>query len=73
MQQILALNQPNAQGPAVPGAAPPDERNVLRTFGVGAQILSDLGVRKMRVLSAPKRMQAISGFGLEVVDYVTPE
>ena len=42
----------------------------LRTFGLGAQILADLGVRKMRVLSAPKRMHALSGFGLEVVEYV---
>ena len=42
----------------------------LRTHGLGAQILSDLGVRKMRVMSAPKKMHAISGFGLEVVDYV---
>ena len=42
----------------------------LRTHGLGAQILSDLGVSKMRVLSAPKKMRAISGFGLEVVDYV---
>ena len=42
----------------------------LRTYGVGAQILRDLGVRRMRVLSAPKHMHAISGFDLEVVDYV---
>ncbi|TXH03469.1 MAG: 3,4-dihydroxy-2-butanone-4-phosphate synthase [Nevskiaceae bacterium] len=48
----------------------PDPHRVLRTYGIGAQILSDLGVRKMRVLSAPRRMQAISGFGLEVVEYV---
>jgi len=44
----------------------------LRTYGLGAQILADLGIRKMRVLSAPKKMHAISGFGLEVVDYVNP-
>ena len=43
----------------------------LRTIGLGAQILSDLGVRKMRVLSAPKKIHAISGFGLEVVEYVS--
>lgn len=43
----------------------------LRTHGLGAQILSDLGVRQMRVLSAPKKMHAISGFGLKVVEYVT--
>jgi len=42
----------------------------LRTYGLGAQILSDLGVRQMRVLSAPRKMHAISGFGLEVVDYL---
>jgi len=47
-----------------------DGAAVLRTYGVGAQILRDLGVHRMRVLSAPKQMHAISGFGLEVVDYV---
>jgi len=43
----------------------------LRTFGVGAQILSDLGIRRMTVIGAPKRMHALAGFGLEVVDYVS--
>jgi 3,4-dihydroxy 2-butanone 4-phosphate synthase / GTP cyclohydrolase II len=43
---------------------------VLRTFGVGAQILTDLGVKRMRVLSAPKQMYGISAFGLEVDGYV---
>jgi len=52
---------------------PNAESEDLRTHGLGAQILSDLGVRKMRVLSAPKKMHAISGFGLEVVDYVYQE
>jgi 3,4-dihydroxy 2-butanone 4-phosphate synthase/GTP cyclohydrolase II len=42
----------------------------LRTFGIGAQILTDLGVRKMRVLSAPKKLHALSGFDLEVVEYI---
>jgi len=44
--------------------------SVLRTYGVGAQILRDLGVHKMRVLSAPKQMYGISGFSLEVTEYV---
>ena len=44
--------------------------DVLRTYGVGAQILRDLGLSAMRVLSAPKQMHAISGFGLQIVDYV---
>ena len=40
-----------------------------RTYGIGAQILADLGVRKMRLLSAPKVFHGLAGFGLEVVDY----
>jgi 3,4-dihydroxy 2-butanone 4-phosphate synthase/GTP cyclohydrolase II len=49
------------------------EGTVLRTFGVGAQILKDLGVKRMRVLSAPKQMHGISAFGLEVDGYVGDE
>lgn len=44
--------------------------SVLRTYGIGAQILRDLGIHKMRVLSAPKQMYGISGFDLEVTEYV---
>ena len=43
---------------------------VLRTYGVGAQILRDLGVHDMRVLSAPKQMHGISGFDLEITEYI---
>ncbi|MBK7982405.1 MAG: 3,4-dihydroxy-2-butanone-4-phosphate synthase [Candidatus Competibacteraceae bacterium] len=43
----------------------------LRTYGIGAQILLDIGVRQMRVLSAPKRITGLSGFSLEVVEYVS--
>lgn len=42
----------------------------LRTHGIGAQILRDLGVRHMRLLSAPKRLHGLGGFGLEVAEYV---
>jgi len=71
VQQIVSLNQPlvTSSSSSVPQAQP-DERQSLRTYGVGAQILADLGVRKMRVLSAPKKMYALSGFDLEVVEYV---
>ena len=41
----------------------------LRTFGVGAQILSNLGVKKMRVMGTPTRLTSLSGFGLELVGY----
>ena len=40
------------------------------TIGTGSQILRDLGVGKMRLLSYPARFHAISGFDLEVVDFV---
>jgi 3,4-dihydroxy 2-butanone 4-phosphate synthase/GTP cyclohydrolase II len=48
---------------------PPDSAD-LRNYGLGAQILSDLGVRKMRVMGAPRKLHGLSGFGLEVVEYV---
>ncbi|HHJ14245.1 MAG TPA: 3,4-dihydroxy-2-butanone-4-phosphate synthase [Gammaproteobacteria bacterium] len=47
-----------------------EEQHELRTHGIGAQILSDLGVSRMRVLSAPKVEHGLSGFGLEIVEYV---
>ena len=37
-----------------------EDGNVLRTYGIGAQILKDLGIRRMRVLSAPKTMHGLS-------------
>jgi 3,4-dihydroxy 2-butanone 4-phosphate synthase/GTP cyclohydrolase II len=46
----------------------------LRDYGVGAQILSDLGVAKMKLLTNnPKKIIALDGFGLEVVDRVPLE
>ncbi len=44
-----------------------------RLHGIGAQILKDLGVGKMRVLARPKRIPSMEGFGLEVVEYVSPD
>ncbi len=43
--------------------------SVLRTYGIGAQILRDLGVTRMRVLSAPRQLLGISAFGLEIDGY----
>lgn len=44
-----------------------------RTVGVGSQILADLGIKKMRLLSKPVKYSALSGFGLEVVEYIHDE
>ncbi len=43
------------------------------TVGTGSQILRDLGVGKIRLMGAPIKYNAISGFGLEVVDYLEPD
>lgn len=42
----------------------------MRTFGVGAQILADLGVKKMRVIGTPTKLTGVSGFGLELAGYL---
>lgn len=44
-----------------------------KQVGTGSQILRDLGIGKMRVMSAPMRFSALSGFDLEVVEYVSPD
>ena len=41
----------------------------LRTYGIGAQILKDIGVRKMKLLANPRKMPSMAGFDLEVVGY----
>jgi len=53
------------------GAAPAPAV-ALRNYGIGAQILKDLGVRKMRVMAQPRRMPSMAGFGLEITGYLQP-
>jgi 3,4-dihydroxy 2-butanone 4-phosphate synthase/GTP cyclohydrolase II len=43
----------------------------LRLYGIGAQILRDLGVGRMKLMAAPRKMPSMAGFGLEVTGYVT--
>ncbi len=45
-------------------------REELRTYGLGGQILVDVGVGKMRVLGHAMKVPAMSGFGLEIVEYI---
>ena len=45
----------------------------LRSYGIGAQILRDLGVGKMRLMAAPRKMPSMAGFGLEVTGYAERE
>ena len=55
------------QGVVLPGI---ENGHDLRTFGLGTQILLDLGLPRVRVLGTPRRLLGVSGFGLEIVDYV---
>jgi 3,4-dihydroxy 2-butanone 4-phosphate synthase/GTP cyclohydrolase II len=62
--QMLSLNSERT---------PPANEVVYMQVGTGSQILMDLGVHKMRLLSAPFKFSGISGFDLEVVEYVAYE
>jgi len=45
----------------------------LRTYGVGAQILLELGVTRMKLLGSPRRMPSMAGYGLEVTGFVAAQ
>ena len=66
IQRIQGYEQ-HDQGRELPKAA---AKSDLRTFGIGAQILSDLGVRQMKVLGTPMKLHGLSGFELEVAEYI---
>ena len=50
---------------------PESERKTQREIGIGAQILSDLNLRRIRLLTnRPKKVAALEGFGIEIVEQV---
>jgi 3,4-dihydroxy 2-butanone 4-phosphate synthase/GTP cyclohydrolase II len=51
------------------GVPPRAARLDLRTYGIGAQILKDIGVGKMKLLASPRKMPSMTGFDLEVLGY----
>jgi 3,4-dihydroxy 2-butanone 4-phosphate synthase/GTP cyclohydrolase II len=56
---------------AAQDAAPRDPQRILRQVGLGGQILSDLGIRKIRLLTnQPTHVPALQGFGIEIVERV---
>ena len=54
------------------GTADAPKQREWRRVGAGAQILADLGLGRLRVLGTPRRQVALAGFGLEIVEYVSP-
>ncbi|MCY4325060.1 MAG: bifunctional 3,4-dihydroxy-2-butanone-4-phosphate synthase/GTP cyclohydrolase II, partial [Betaproteobacteria bacterium] len=57
-------------GSASSASEPLGNSNAVRTYGIGAQILRDLGVARMRLLSSPVRLPSLEGYGLEVVETI---
>ena len=45
----------------------------LRTYGIGAQILRELGIGRMKLLGSPRRMPSMAGYGLEVTGFFAAE
>jgi len=66
-----SADQMFAQFEALNNASKPTraDRMDLRTYGIGAQILKDLGVCKMTLLASPRKMPSMTGFNLEVAGY----
>jgi 3,4-dihydroxy 2-butanone 4-phosphate synthase/GTP cyclohydrolase II len=63
--ELLERARPQQTDAAAPKIA-------LRNYGIGAQILRDLKVKKMRLLALPRRMPSMAGFDLEVTGYLQP-
>ncbi len=49
---------------------PKNKENDLRNYGIGSQILVDLGVKNMKLLASPRKMPSMIGFGLEVKEFI---
>jgi 3,4-dihydroxy 2-butanone 4-phosphate synthase/GTP cyclohydrolase II len=58
------------EGTAKASHAPERGRMDLRSYGIGAQILRDCGVHKMRLMGNPRRMPSMTGYGLEIAGYI---
>ena len=59
------------EGTAKSAQAPERGRMDLRTYGIGAQILRQCGVHKMRLMGSPRRMPSMAGYGLEITGYIS--
>ena len=64
--QLLAQFEGTAKASHAPGRGRMD----LRSYGIGAQILRNCGVNKMRLMGNPRRMPSMTGYGLEITGYI---
>jgi len=49
---------------------PTNNTNDLRNYGIGSQILVDIGVKKMKLLASPRKMPSMIGYGLQVTEFI---
>lgn len=54
---------------ASPNIEPSETMNELRLYGIGAQVLKDLGIKRMSLLGSPRKMPSMGGFDLEVTGF----
>ena len=74
IEKVGERNALNFHGGRVLPSLYDTERRVQREIGIGAQILSDLGLRRIRLLTNhPKKVAALEGFGVEIVEQVAVE
>ena len=59
------------EGTARASHGPERGRMDLRSYGIGAQILRDCGVRRMNLMGNPRRMPSMAGYGLEIAGYIS--
>ncbi len=76
---MLLLHRPESGADLLNRANPdaqarnPGDRWDPRSYGIGAQILRELNVGKMRLMARPKKLPSMAGFGLEITGYLSPE
>jgi 3,4-dihydroxy 2-butanone 4-phosphate synthase/GTP cyclohydrolase II len=73
---VVLLHRPESAAElrirAVTDQPPVSAKMDLRNYGIGAQILRDLDVRKMKLMAKPRKMPSMTGFDLEVTGFIEP-
>ncbi|BEI36521.1 bifunctional 3,4-dihydroxy-2-butanone-4-phosphate synthase/GTP cyclohydrolase II [Polynucleobacter sp. HIN7] len=70
-EKLTQLDQGSNHNPSKPpGQSSAERKTDFRSYGIGAQILKDLGVRKMRLLANSSRVPSLSGYQLEIIDHI---
>ena len=70
--QLFRNGARSGRGATSPSTSPGSQIRDFRDYGIGAQILRDIGVRKIRLMTNyPRRLVSLPGYGLEIVEFVS--